>query len=278
MDIILTNNFQNFQVRTLMIDDEPWFIAKDIGDILKIKNISDAMKDFDDDEKSDIVLNYDGQISGKALILSESGLYSLIMRSRKPIAKPFQKWVTKEVLPSIRKTGAYSLNGVDNVISTEANVIREMEKSQKDDFDLDLVLETSKKMMELGKIWGLSEENLYVFADRGVFRKTGFSPISLFPERDYRRFSIYKDEFEEENELLSPTQIGEILDLTSIEVNKKLEELGYQKKIDGVWKATNEGREFSETVVFSDSSKTVKSLRWRNRVVDILKISEIPLF
>jgi prophage antirepressor-like protein len=111
---ILPFNFENNKIRTILINNEPWFVAKDIAKILEIKNVSDAIKDFDDDEKSDVVLNYDGKTSGKALILSESGLYALILRSRKPITKPFQKWVTKEVLPSIRKTGSYSLQKVES--------------------------------------------------------------------------------------------------------------------------------------------------------------------
>ncbi|EJF05904.1 prophage antirepressor, partial [Thiovulum sp. ES] len=106
---ILPFDFKNQKIRTFLIDNEPWFVAKDIAKVLEIKNISDALSEFDDDEKSSIVLNDGTEGNPSKLIISESGLYSLIMRSRKPVAKPFQKWVTREVLPEIRKTGSYSL-------------------------------------------------------------------------------------------------------------------------------------------------------------------------
>jgi prophage antirepressor-like protein len=105
------------EIRTIMQDNEPWFVAKDVADVLGFTSdsaMSKALYDLEEDEKADLILN---QVSSngvsqnrKVKIVSESGLYSLIMRSRKPVAKPFQKWVTKDVLPSIRKTGSYSLN------------------------------------------------------------------------------------------------------------------------------------------------------------------------
>lgn len=99
------------QVRTTEIDGDTWFFAKDVCDILEIKNARDAMNALDNDEKM-TVGNSDGH-SGKRggaqnyNVINESGLYTLILRSTKPEAKPFRRWVTHEVLPSIRKHGAY---------------------------------------------------------------------------------------------------------------------------------------------------------------------------
>lgn len=94
------------EVRTIMIDGEPWFVAKDVCEILSIKNSSDALSRLDDDEKG---LASTDTLGGKQdlAIVSESGMYALVLRSRKPEAQPFRKWVTSEVLPSIRKTGGY---------------------------------------------------------------------------------------------------------------------------------------------------------------------------
>jgi prophage antirepressor-like protein len=98
-------------IRIVMKDNEPWFVARDIADVLEIKNISDAISDFDGDEKADVGLTYTSSNgvtqSRSTSIISESGFYYLVMRSRKPIAKPFQKWVTKDVLVKIRKDGFY---------------------------------------------------------------------------------------------------------------------------------------------------------------------------
>jgi len=100
-------NYQSKEVRTVIKDGEPWFVAKDVCDILEIKNPSDAMSRLDEDEKNTIVLN-EGIGNPERSIVSESGLYNLILGSRKPEAKQFKRWITHEVIPSIRKTGTYS--------------------------------------------------------------------------------------------------------------------------------------------------------------------------
>lgn len=87
---------------------EPWFVAKDVCDILELNNVTEALRPLDDDEKSNFRNSEVAQNGGRApLIISEPGLYKLIMRSRKLEAKEFQRWVTHEVLPQIRRTGGY---------------------------------------------------------------------------------------------------------------------------------------------------------------------------
>lgn len=95
------------------LDDQgdPWFVAKDVCKVLGISNSRDAISDLDEDEKADVGITDTSSsgVSQRRLVnfISESGLYSLIFRSRKEEAQPFRRWVTKEVLPSIRRTGAY---------------------------------------------------------------------------------------------------------------------------------------------------------------------------
>ena len=115
-----TFNFESKSIRTLAINNEPWFIAKDLCDTLKISNVSDALLKLDDDEKATIGLT-DSQAGNGAQsisIISESGMYTLILRCRDAVKKGsiphrFRKWVTSEVLPQIRKTGSYSKTTVD---------------------------------------------------------------------------------------------------------------------------------------------------------------------
>ena len=91
-------------IRTVVIDGEPWFVAKDVCDILGIKNPTDALnKGLEDFERARFNLGRQGE----ANIISESGFYTLVIRSRRQVAKPFRIWVTREVLPTIRKTGQY---------------------------------------------------------------------------------------------------------------------------------------------------------------------------
>lgn len=106
--------FESKSIRTLAINNEPWFVAKDVCDTLKISNVSDALLKLDDDEKATIGLT-DSQAGNGAQsisIISESGMYTLILRCRDAVKKGsiphrFRKWVTSEVLPTIRKTGKY---------------------------------------------------------------------------------------------------------------------------------------------------------------------------
>lgn len=107
-------NLQHFQftdndIRVVTIKGEPWFVAKDVCQVLGISKYRDALTRLDKDERGSVKLDTPGGKQGMATI-SESGLYALVLSSRKPEARPFQRWVTKEVLPSIRKTGSYSLN------------------------------------------------------------------------------------------------------------------------------------------------------------------------
>ena len=91
-------------IRTVILDGEPWFVAADVCKILEHSNPTIAMNGLEDFEKTKLNLGLQG---GNTNIISESGFYTLVLRSRKSIAKPFRIWVTSEVLPSIRKTGRY---------------------------------------------------------------------------------------------------------------------------------------------------------------------------
>lgn len=103
-------NFQeSHNVRIVIINDEPWFVAQDVCQILELSNPTEALKSLDDDERSKFNLGRQGETN----IINESGLTCLILRSRKAVTKGtvqhrFRKWVTSEVLPSIRKTGQYT--------------------------------------------------------------------------------------------------------------------------------------------------------------------------
>ena len=102
---VFTFNASNQQVRTVEINEEPFFVAKDVCDILQLTNTRMAVQALDDDERSKYCLPRQGE----TWCVNESGLYHLIFQSRKPEAKAFRKWVTSEVLPSLRMTGKYEI-------------------------------------------------------------------------------------------------------------------------------------------------------------------------
>ena len=104
MEQLQTFRFNSNEVRTVIKDGEAWFVAKDVTDVLELTNTSMVISRLECDEVTKFNL---GGLSGEVNIVNESGLYSLIMSSRKLEAKQFKRWVTGEVLPTIRKHGVY---------------------------------------------------------------------------------------------------------------------------------------------------------------------------
>ena len=101
-------NFNGQDTRVVMVDGEPWWVAKDVCDVLEIQNASRAINEQveEDEVRKTYVIDAVGR-EQETYIISESGLYMLIMRSNKPQAKKFRKWVTSEVIPAVRKHGMY---------------------------------------------------------------------------------------------------------------------------------------------------------------------------
>lgn len=108
-ELQIFNSEEFGEIRTLVINDELWFVASDICKALDIQNVTQAVQKLDDDERS--MFNIGRQ--GNANCVNECGLYSLVLASRKPEARKFKRWITHEVIPSIRKHGIYA---TDNVI------------------------------------------------------------------------------------------------------------------------------------------------------------------
>lgn len=100
-------NFEKNEIRTFLVNDEPYFVGKDVASVLGYSNTPKAIRDHVDEE--DKTQNESFTVNGTALMLiNESGLYSLILKSKLPNARKFKRWVTSEVLPTIRKTGSYT--------------------------------------------------------------------------------------------------------------------------------------------------------------------------
>lgn len=102
-------NFENNQVRTLLINDEPWFVGKDVAEILGYSKARNAIATHvDDDDKKGAPIQGDLGGTQEMTVINESGVYALVFGSKLPSAKRFKHWVTSEVLPQIRKTGSYA--------------------------------------------------------------------------------------------------------------------------------------------------------------------------
>lgn len=111
-NVVVFNNPEFGEVRTVAIDGEPWFVGKDVALILGYTNPQKALRDHVDDE--DKTLNESFTVNGtKGVLINESGLYNLIIRSQMPKACQFKRWITGEVLPALRRTGTYTMPGAE---------------------------------------------------------------------------------------------------------------------------------------------------------------------
>jgi prophage antirepressor-like protein len=118
MDIQKFNHEKFGEVRIVDKNGDAWFVAKDVCDVLGFSDTNAGTRHLDDDEKMSVKLTGISATNPVVTIINESGLYSLILRSRKPEVKAFKKWVTSEVLPSIRKHGAYATDlTIDKILN-----------------------------------------------------------------------------------------------------------------------------------------------------------------
>lgn len=177
------NNLQVFtneecgEIRVLKQYGEAWFVAADVCKALEIGNTSQAMSRLDDDEKTTLISNEGRQLN----IVSESGLYSLVLSSRKKEAKTFKRWITHEVLPSIRKTGGYNSKQSDEyktkrlevmMMNAKARLMKEQNRRMEliiknPDFnadgyssDLPPVIEKVYTATEVGEMFGVSANKI----------------------------------------------------------------------------------------------------------------------
>lgn len=128
---LFTNEELDMKVRVVEINGEPWLVGKDVAEVLGYKNTRDALSKHVDEEDKNTVAIYDGIGNPNKVIINESGLYSLVLRSKLTEAKKFKRWVTSEVLPSIRKHGMYAtddlLNDPDLMIKAASKIKEERE-------------------------------------------------------------------------------------------------------------------------------------------------------
>jgi len=231
------------EIRTVLKDGEPWFVAKDICDILELTNPTVAIESLDDDERSKYFLGRQGEVN----IINESGLYALVFKSRKPEAKAFRKWVTSEVLPAIRKTGQYTVTAT-NMISEEF---------------------TSRAFAALRSIAvtaGLEGNAATVSADNAMKRIHNISPLNLLQ---------IELKTPDQQRLLTPTQIAERLKLSGPrEANLILAAKGFQIREGKQWLPTDTGKPFAvllDTDKQHSSGVMIQQLKWKESILSELE-------
>ena len=224
-----------------MIDNDPWFVAKDISDALGYTQTQSLVKLLSSKQSSKLD---DGRI-----VINESGLYKAIFRSNKPAANKFEDWVTSEVLPQIRKTGSYTTN-----------------PQQSDLPHMKQVLELSNVALDTAERWGFKGNQALLSADKATKALTGYSPLTLFGQKQLVA--------EDKHILMTATELGKLQNpkLSPQKVNKLLESLGLQVKIGKNWQSTDAGEKYSMLIDVDKkkgSGAPVQQLRWKSNVAEL---------
>lgn len=156
------------KVRTITIDDEPWFVGKDVAEILGYSNSRKAVTDHvdEDDKKDGVTIRDSIGREQTPVIINESGLYSLILSSKLPSAKRFKHWVTSDVLPTIRKTGGY-INSKDLMLKTYFSDLSDEQKTLVDGL-LTNIEKQQKKITHLETTNEVLVEDILSWADRNL--------------------------------------------------------------------------------------------------------------
>jgi anti-repressor protein len=225
-------NFENQEVRMQVIDGEPWFVAKDVCEILDIKNVSDAANKLNPNFKTTIALTDSGSnYKTTALVINEAGMYKLIFKSRKSEAERFSDWVAGEVLPAIRKHGGYLTP----------------EKIEEALLNPDTLIQLATNLKE--------ERTQRLLAEQRV--------NELQPKADYY------DSILRNKSLMTISVIAKNYGMSAKGMNTLLHELGVQYNHAGTWlmysKHQNKGYTHTEMIPVQGSEKLVPSTKWTQK-------------
>ena len=211
-------NFEDNEVRTQTINGEPWFVGKDVADILGYSNPAKAIRDHVDDEdkgQNDTFTPGGMQIM---TIVNESGLYSLVFKSQLPSAKRFKRWVTSEVLPTIRKTGSYQIpadpmdalrlmfqateHTQEKVKQVDARVIHLEQNVKLEPGEYTYIGKSiSRKVYQIGKERAYSmnreqKEELFKAINKEIAEITGVRTRTQLRQKDYKKVIEFIDDWE----------------------------------------------------------------------------------
>lgn len=258
-DLQIFRNPEFGQVRTVTLNDDPWFVGKDIATALGYAKPENAIANHvdSDDKTSTLIQGSGSNYKSKAIIINESGLYSLILFSKLPAAKKFKHWVTSEVLPALRKTGKYEIPKITpnphyrtRMIKTAVKDIGDTADTIAQVFHVKKGIAMTASMQMVGEAYGIDTEPLK----------------KLVPPEANPAF-------------LTPTKIAAELNVLTNKgnpnpqrVNSLLKELGLQESVGGHWVLTEKGAKFGESIPFTASSgHSGYQIKCSPKVLEILK-------
>ncbi|WP_286102808.1 phage antirepressor [Pediococcus pentosaceus] len=228
-------NFEGNEVRTVLINDEPYFVGKDIADVLGYLNTRDALsKHVDEEDKNSVAIHDGNKGNPNQVVINESGMYSLVLSSKLPNAKKFKRWVTNEVLPSIRKHGAYMTD----------------EKIEEALLNPDTIINLATQLKE--------EREGRLIAEQQV--------------KEFQPKVSYYDKVLSNDALMTISLIAKDYGMSGAGINKLLHELGVQYRQGGTWllyaKYQRTGWTHSETKMVprkDGTEKAVLNTKWTQK-------------
>ena len=259
------NNLQIFenpefgQMRTVIVKGEPYFVGKDVATVLGYKDTVNALKSHvDDDDKLGWQFTTSGQ-RREMTVINESGLYSLVLSSKLPTAKKFKHWVTSEVLPSIRKTGSYSMPKVTPNPHYRTRMVGTA------------IRDIGKTAESLELVFGVRREMALTSATSLIGEAYGIdmTPIKPLIPAVAEPTTIGT---------LTPKKIAEELGVKfktgspdGGKVNAKLAELGLQEKRGKEWHLTELGQQYGEAKPFTQNGHSGYQIGWGKSVIELLR-------
>lgn len=247
-------NFNGRELRqTVREDGEPMFVAKDAMEILGLSNVTEALRGLDEDERGSVILNTSGGRQ-EFTTITESGLYALVLKSRRPEAEAFRRWLRKEVIPAIRKTGSYTApagrRAIAPAMSDKTRAILSIAR------DLPRIFPGVRRDI-------LAVQTLRAIEENGEL-KTDALRLALPAPKD------------EEIEKLNATQVGALSGLSSREVNKRLVTIGFQMPVArGGYEVVGDGLKHGAMYPFERNGHTGHQPLWKSSVAEFLR-SGIP--
>jgi hypothetical protein len=248
MNNIVPFDFEGSSIRLVDLEGSPWFVAMEVAAALDYSDAFEMTKRLDDDEKQNL------QIAGfgprGVTVISESGLYSAILSSRKPEAAKFKKWITAEVLPSIRKTGGYV---APKAAPSPVRLAYDAAKA-------------FPPLFRVARLLGCDKNVAAISANQMVRKLTDVNLLEGLGQ-------VHLEAEKQDTQFFTPTELGKRIGASARSVNLLLAEAGMQMKRGDVWEVTDAGREFArilDTGKKHGSGVPIQQVKWSPNVLPLL--------
>jgi len=248
MSAIMPFAFESHNVRVLLdVKGNPWFVAADICTALRLPETHKAVARLDDDEKGRNSIPTPGG-NQEMTVINEPGLYSLVLGSRKPEAKRFKRWVTHEVLPTIRKTGHYAVAGTLPTLPTPTQ----------DRVQALLLIGDA-----VAKVPGVKRSIAMAATLTCIHENTGLAMETLRRALPANEAPICS---------LNATNLGKLINLSARATNTMLADYGLQRRNDrDEWELTDEGEKWAEAMPYSRHGHSGYQILWNPAVAELLR-------